>query len=54
MRESPKVDGVMSVMAIGGGLIQIQRGGDSFYLEAKDEVDPHEYCKQKGLLNPNC
>ena len=30
----------------------IERHGNSFYLEAKDGVDPYEYCREKGLLNP--
>ena len=29
-----------------------ERHGNSFYLETKDGVDPYEYCKEKGLLNP--
>jgi len=31
-----------------------ERGGNSFYLEARDGVDPYEYCRERGLLNPRC
>ena len=31
-----------------------ERHGNSFYLEARGGVDPYEYCKEKGLLNPKC
>ena len=31
-----------------------ERAGNSFYLEARNGVDPYEYCKERGLLNPKC